>query len=162
MYDHSLRHGRKHFCHYCLQTFITEEILKRHIKDCFIINGKVVVNYGCKLIWVDDKFSFQFPSSSLDNLLKKLSKDDCKYLSQEFYNNILALVKQKGFYPYEYMSDFEKFKEQLPSKENFYSSLTVKKISDKEHKHVFNAWNKFVKQIWNENDERLSRFVFKM
>ena len=25
---------------------------------------------------------------------------------------------QKGFYPYEYMSDFEKFKEQLPSKEN--------------------------------------------
>ena len=27
------------------------------------------------------------------------------------------LVKQKGFYPYKYMSDFEKFKEQLPSKE---------------------------------------------
>ena len=41
------------------------------------------------------------------------------------------IVKQKGFYPYEYMSDFEKFKEKLPSKGKFYSSLTGKKISDK-------------------------------
>ena len=40
MYDHSLRRGRKHFYRYCLHTFITEEILKRHIKDCFKINGK--------------------------------------------------------------------------------------------------------------------------
>ena len=34
------------------------------------------------------------------------------------------------------MSDFEKFKEELPSKEQFYSSLTGKKISDKEYYHV--------------------------
>ena len=32
------------------------------------------------------------------------------------------------------MSDFEKFKEKLPSKEKFYSSLTGKKISGKEYK----------------------------
>ena len=60
--------------------------------------------------------SFQFLSSSLDSLVKNLTKDDFKYLSQEFDNNVLDLVKQKGFYPYEYMSDFEKFKEDLPSK----------------------------------------------
>ena len=41
------------------------------------------------------------------------------------------------------MSDFEKFKEQLPSKETFYSSLTGKKISDREYKHVLKVWNKF-------------------
>ena len=35
-----LHRGRKHFCRYCLHAFITEEILKRHIKDCFKINGK--------------------------------------------------------------------------------------------------------------------------
>ena len=35
-----LHHGRKHFCRYCLQAFSTEEILKRHIKACFKINGK--------------------------------------------------------------------------------------------------------------------------
>ena len=31
------------------------------------------------------------------------------------------------------MSDFEKFNEELSSKEKFYSSLTGKKNSDKEH-----------------------------
>ena len=40
MYDHSLHRGRKHFCRYCLHAFITDKILKRHIKDCFKINGK--------------------------------------------------------------------------------------------------------------------------
>ena len=28
------------FRRYCLHAFITEKILKRHIKDCFKINGK--------------------------------------------------------------------------------------------------------------------------
>ena len=31
------------------------------------------------------------------------------------------------------MTDFKKFKEQLPSKEKFYNSLTGKKISNKKH-----------------------------
>ena len=35
MYDHSLNGRRKHFYRYCLHAFITEEILKRHIKDSF-------------------------------------------------------------------------------------------------------------------------------
>ena len=39
-----------------------------------------------------------------------MARADFQYLSQEFDNDILDLVKQKGFYPYEYMSDFEKFK----------------------------------------------------
>ena len=51
--------------------------------------------------------SFQFLSSSLDSLVKNLSEDDIKYLSQEFDNKVLVLVKQKGFYPYEYISYFE-------------------------------------------------------
>ena len=73
-----------------------------------------------KLILID---SFRFLSSSSGNLVKNSTKD-FKYLSQDFHNNELDLVKQKGFYPYEYMSSFEKFKEQLPSKKKFYSSLT--------------------------------------
>ena len=40
MYDHTLHCDKKHFCRYFLQAFSTEGILKRHIKDCFKINGK--------------------------------------------------------------------------------------------------------------------------
>ena len=39
-------------------------------------------------------------SFSLDSLVKNLSKDYFKYLSQEFANNPLDLVNQKGFYHY--------------------------------------------------------------
>ena len=88
-------------------------------------------------------YSFQFLSSSLDSLVKNSSKDDFKYLSQEFDNNILDLVQQKVFYPYEYMTDFKRFKEQLPSKEKLYSSLTGKKISNKKYDHILKVWNKF-------------------
>ena len=97
----------------------------------FSINSKLRVIY-----------SFQFLSSSLDSLVKNLAKNDFKYLSQEIDNNILDLVKQKGFYPDKYMSGFEKFKEQLPSKEKFYSSLVNKTISGREYEPVLNVWNK--------------------
>ena len=68
---------------------------------------------------------FQFPSSLLN-------KDDLKYSIQEFDNSVLDLVNQKRLYPYEYMTDFENFKEKLLRKENFHSSLTNRKINGKE------------------------------
>ena len=43
MYDLSLHSGRKHFCRCCLHAVIREEILKRHIKDCFNINRKQIM-----------------------------------------------------------------------------------------------------------------------
>ena len=54
------------------------------------------------------------------------------------------------------MSDFEKFKEKLPNKERFYSSLTSKKISEKEYMFLRIGTN------LKENDEKLSKFVMKM
>ena len=62
-----------------------------------------------KLSFID---SFQFLSFLFHSSVKNLNKDDFKYLSQEFGD-------QKGFYPYEYISNFERFKEKLPSKEKF-------------------------------------------
>ena len=60
---------------------------------------------------------------------------------------------KKGFYPNEYLSDFENFKEKFPSKEKFYSSLTNRKISDKKYEHVLNVWNKFeMKTMKNYHD----------
>ena len=66
-----------------------------------------------KLSFID---RFQFLSSSLDSLVKNLNKEDSKYLSQEFHKNKLDLVNKKRVYPFEYMTDFEKFKETLPRK----------------------------------------------
>ena len=64
--------------------------------------------------------------------------DDLEYLIQKFVNNVLDLVKQKGFYPYEYMSDFEK-------------------NMNKEYVHVLNVWNKF--EMKAMKNERLSQFT---
>ena len=74
---------------------------------------------------------YRFLSSSLDSLFKNLGKDEFKYLSQEFDSKVLDLVKQKGFYPYEYLRSFEKFKEKLSSKEKFHSLLKCKKLVTK-------------------------------
>ena len=98
--------------------------------------------------------SFQCLSSSLDSLVKILDKDDLKYLSQEFDNNVSDLVKSD---PYEYMSDSGRLKKALPSKEKFYSFLTNRKIIDKENENALNILNKSEK-----SDGRLSWLVFKM
>ena len=52
MYDHSLYGEQKHFCHYYLHAFITEEILKRHVKDYFKSNGKQTVKMPKKSKYV--------------------------------------------------------------------------------------------------------------
>ena len=76
-------------------------------------------------------------------------------MSQELDDNLLNLVKQKGFYPCEYINDFEKNKE-LPSKEKFCKLLSDIKTSDKEYEHALNVWKKF------ENNQRLSQSELKM
>ena len=42
----------ENICHYCLLPFSTEEVLKRHIKDCFNINGKkkIIIPRKCKYV----------------------------------------------------------------------------------------------------------------
>ena len=54
-----------------------------------------------------------------------MARNGFKYWSQQFDNNTSDLVKQEGFCYKEYISDFEKFQEQLPSKENFCSFLAT-------------------------------------
>ena len=89
---------------------------KFNFKIITIRNGLekyLTININNKLIFVN---SFQFLSSSLRSFIKNFGKDDFKYLSQEYDSKVLDLLKQKVFYPYEYMSGFEKFKEDLRGK----------------------------------------------
>ena len=89
-----------------------------------------------KLSFID---SFQFLSSSLDSLVKNSGEDDFKYLSQEFDSIVLDLVKQKGFYTDEYMSDLKNLRKNFLAKKKFYSLLTDRKIIDKEYENVLNV-----------------------
>ena len=65
------------------------------------------------------------------------------FWSEVFEGEELSLMAQKGVYPYDFMDSFKKFKQQLPSKEDFYSILNDKHISDEDYKHAQNVWNTF-------------------
>ena len=78
-----------------------------------------------RLSFIDN---FQFLSSSLDSLVKNLDKNDLKYLSQEFDNNVLIIICQKRFYTYEYMTNFKELKSNYQAKK---ISLTGEKLITK-------------------------------
>ena len=110
-------------------------------------------NINNKLNFID---SLQFLNSSLDSLVKNLDKDDLKYLGLEFDTNVLILVKQKGFYSYECVSEFKKFNEELPSKRKLYSLLTGNKIVIKSIDMLLTF------EINLENNERLPWLALKI
>ena len=78
-----------------------QELGKFNLKIIVMPNGlKKYMSFSIdnKLSFID---SFQYLTPLLDSLVQNLGKVDFKDLSQ------------KGFYPYGYMSNFEKFKEEL-------------------------------------------------
>ena len=94
---------------------------------------------GKRLVFLD---SVQFMASSLERLAANLPTDAFKYTSQVFQNEKLALMKQKGVYPYDFMDSFQKFgDQQLPRKEKFYSILTDEGISHGQYQKVWNTFN---------------------
>ena len=104
------------------------------------------------LVFID---SLQFMDSSLKKLLKNLTEDDFKYLTEEFGSKNLELLKRKAAYPYEYMDSFKRFRQKkMPDKKIFYSSVkdgTTSNNREKLDAHISNKdyltcnkkWNKF-------------------
>ena len=96
---------------------------------------------GYNLVFID---SLQFMNQSLANLVKNLPEDAFKYTSEVFKGRKLQLMQQKGVYPYDYMSNFDKFNDtQLPTKDEFYSQMNNTNITDEEYSHAQNVWNTF-------------------
>ena len=114
------------------------------------------------------KDSLKFMSSSLGALVNNLPKDAFKNLNKYFTPEEAEILKQKGFYPYEYMNSEEKFNDtKLPPREVFYSKLSGKGITEKDYKHACNVWNTFnmktfkeYHELYNDTDVLLLADVF--
>ena len=62
-------------------------------------------------------------NSSLEKLVKNLSDDDLKYLTEECGSKNLELLKQKYAYPYEYIDSFKRFNEEKLPDKNVFTAL---------------------------------------
>ena len=94
-----------------------------------------------KIIFKD---SMKFMPSSLGALVNNLPRDAFNNLLKYFTPEQAEILKQKGFYPYEYMDNIEKFKENKPPpRKAFYSKLSGRGITITDYKHVWNVWNTF-------------------
>ena len=118
-----------------------QEIGRFDVKVSVIPNGLE----KCMTFTVNKIFVFidsmQFMNCTLDSLVKNVSDNYFKYLSEEFCGEFLKLVKQKGIYPYKYMDSFEKFSEgKLPDKCNFFSSLKHECISEMDYFHAIDVY----------------------
>ena len=81
---------------------------------------------------------------SIDALVRDLSDNDFKSLSQGFSGEFLKLVKQKEVYPYEYMNSFKKFfDDKLPDRCTFFSSFKDEYISKNYYLHAIDFWIMF-------------------
>ena len=97
--------------------------------------------------------SCRFMQDSLSNLVDNLSELKIKEIDnvfiKNFYNtyqlsendiNKFKLLLRKGVYPYEYMDSWTRFNEtELPSKEEFYSTLNLEDISDDDYAYAVNV-----------------------
>ena len=78
-----------------------KEMCKSDVKVNVIPNGLekyMAFTINKNLVFIDSK---QFMNPSLDSLVKNLSDNNFKYLSETFSGELLELLK-KGVYPYEY------------------------------------------------------------
>ena len=137
--------------------------------------NKIVGQYTNKKGEVKDKTfkivfkdSFKFMRQSIKALVNNLPKNGFKNISKYYTPEQVELIKQKGFYPYEYMDKAEKFNEtKLPPREAFYSKLSGEGISNGNYKHAWNVWNTFkmktfkdYHKLYNETDVLLLADVF--
>ena len=154
---HNLKYYDSHLIFCELNKFYMKiDVIPNGLKKC------MTFSLNKNLVFID---SMQFMNSSLEKLVKNLSDNVFKYLTEEFGLKNLELIKQKDAYPYEYMDSLKMFSEEkLPDKECFSSYVKYgttgdngKKlyghISNKDYLHCKKNWNEFnMKNIGDYHD----------
>ena len=82
-----------------------------------------------------------FIKGSLNDLSKNLNDKD-KFITKEHFSNNFELLKYKAFFPYEWLTIKNIYNENLPSIENFYSSLKLDNISEKDYDKTLEIYEK--------------------
>jgi len=71
--------------------------------------------------------------------------------TKHFSNKDLLLVTRKGVYPYDFADDWDKLEQtNLPTKKEFYNTLTEEHIEDNEYQFVKDVWGHFNCQTLGE------------
>lgn len=97
--------------------------------------------------------SYSFLTTSLQNLMSELASDkkhpwailDQLGLYDKNDKELKKLLLQKGVFPYEYAKDLETLRTttRMVEKKHFFSTLRNENISDEEHAHAVNVFEKF-------------------
>ena len=110
--------------------------------DRYIDKNRIEKSKEIELRFID---SFKSMSSSLDSLVNNLACGGSEFFGfKEYSKNQYKLLIKKGIYPYEYITDWDKFKEtKLPPREAFNSKLNMNLVKDKDYEHANRIWEEF-------------------
>ena len=93
------------------------------------------------------KYSFKlldvcnFIKGSLSSLSENLS-DEYKIVTKRHFPNNVELLKQKAFFPYEWITEENIYDKELPSIEKFYSSLKLQNIKQEQYDKTLEIYRK--------------------
>ena len=82
-----------------------------------------------------------FIKGSLSELSKSLNDKD-KIIIKEHFSDNFELLKYKTCFPYEFLTKENIYNENLPSIENFYSSLKLDNISEEDYNKTLDIYKK--------------------
>ena len=102
---------------------------------CFLraINEKLIF----KCIDCEKEYEKEFNNELIERFVNTY-----KFCDNDLDKFIMLL--RKGVYPYEYIDGWDKFNEKIiPSKELFYSNLTLENVSETDYAHANNVFKKF-------------------
>ena len=104
----------------------------------------------------------------MEVLASNTPKENFKNVNKHYTPEQARLLKQKGFFPYEYLDSLEKLKDtKPPPKKAFYSKVSGCGITEKNYEHVLNVWKtwnmktlKDYLKLYNESDVLILADIF--
>ena len=116
---------------------VTLNVIGNSCESFKMINFKFKkIKYSLKLLDMCN-----FIKGYLSKLSKNLNNKD-KFITKEHFKDNFELLNEKTCFPYEFITKENIYNENLPSIENFYSSLNLDDISEKDYNKTLEIYGK--------------------